>query len=68
MALNVAHGYCMTGMVYKADRLEGKMSRLQITPLYVGNAKLPVVSDAPAPTFQKKTTGGGEFIPLPPAR
>lgn len=64
MMLAVAHGYCMTGMVYKADRLEGKLARIFITPLYTGEAKVPEVSDKPAPTYLR---GSGErFIPPPP--
>jgi len=59
--LNVAHGYCMTGMVYKADELEGKLRRIFIVPLYAGSAKRPAVSEAPAPTY------GGKYL-SPPIR
>lgn len=61
--LNVAHGYCMTGMVYKADELEGKLKRIFIVPIYTGQAKLPEVSDKPAPTFTRE---GGDSAPPPP--
>lgn len=64
--LNVAHGYCMTNMAYKADELEGKLRRVTFTPLYVGSAKLPTVSGASAPTYQNQKWSGG-FIP-PPAK
>ena len=51
MVLAVAQGYCMTGMVYKADELERKLRRIFITPFYAGEADLPKVSDKPAPTY-----------------
>ena len=65
--LNVAHGYCMTGMLQKAAELEGKLRRITVTPLYVGNAKLPTVSAAPVPTYPKQNKDGGSFLP-PPAK
>ncbi len=49
---NVVQGYCMTGMVYKADELEGKLRRIFIVPMYVGNAEMPEVGDKPAPNFR----------------
>lgn len=61
--LNVAHGYCMTSMVYKADELEGKLRRITIVPLYTGKAKRLEVSDAPAPTYPER---GSRFLPPPP--
>ncbi|HUY05177.1 MAG TPA: hypothetical protein VMV62_00420 [Candidatus Paceibacterota bacterium] len=63
--LNVAHGYCMTQMVYKSDELEHKLQRISIIPLYTGQAKLPLVTDGPAPAYvwsQKTST----FLPPPP--
>lgn len=62
--LNVAHGYCMTGMVYKADELEWKLRRIFIVPLHAGKSKLPGVSDAPAPGYSGARSGG--FTPPPP--
>gem|GEM_PF-4936648 len=64
MMLNVAHGYCMTSQVYKADELEGKLKRITIVPLYTGNADLPSVSNAPAPTYSRAREEG--FVPPPP--
>lgn len=61
-ALNVAHGYCMTGMVYKADELEGKLSRLFIVPFYVGKADLPPASDKAAPNYPARN----RFLAPPP--
>lgn len=58
MARSVAHGYCMTGMIYKADQLEGKLSRLFVIPVYTGKAPIPAVSDAPAPQFPRTDRGG----------
>ncbi len=55
MALNVAHGYCMTGMTYKADELEGKLRRIFIVPVYTGKARLPAVSEKPAPTYKLRS-------------
>ena len=63
LMLNTAHGYCMTGMVYKADELEGKLRRVFITPLYVGKAKLPHVSTEKPPQFSGQN---GRQLPLPP--
>lgn len=62
-AMAVLQGYCMTGMVYKADELEGKLKRLWIVPLYTGGARLPTVSDTPEPTYPDAQRGG--IFPLP---
>ncbi|MFA5998053.1 MAG: hypothetical protein WC814_01545 [Candidatus Paceibacterota bacterium] len=62
-AVAVLQGYCMTGMVYKADELEGKLKRIWIAPLYVGGALLPEVSDAPEPTYSRMQRG--YLPPLP---
>ena len=64
MALNVVHGYCMTGMVYKADEIENQLTRIFIAPFYAGTAKLSEVSDASAPTFP--ATGNRKFLLPPP--
>ena len=63
MARSVAHGYCMTGMIYKADQLEGKLSRLFVIPVYTGKAPVPVVSDASAPAYPRTRSG---YIAPPP--
>lgn len=65
MALSVAHGYCMTLMTYKADQLEGALSRIGVSPVYTGKAKIPVVSDEKAPTF---SGGRGDRGMPPPLR
>ncbi|OGG76342.1 hypothetical protein A2950_01565 [Candidatus Kaiserbacteria bacterium RIFCSPLOWO2_01_FULL_55_19] len=62
-AMAVLQGYCVTGMVYKADQLEGKLSRLWIVPLYTGGARVPAVSNRPAPTYSD--TRGRRIAPLP---
>lgn len=64
MALNTLHGYCMTGMVYKADALEGKLSRVFISPLYTGSAKIPEVTDKVVPTYPARNKAG--YVPPPP--
>lgn len=64
-ALNIAHGYCMTANVYKADELEGKLRRITITPILSGKAKLPEVSEVPAPMY-KNNGGNGKSVPPPP--
>lgn len=63
-AMAVLQGYCVTGMVYKADQLEGKLQRLFVAPLYVGGARVPTVSDTPAPMYRRGTSD--RFIPPPP--
>lgn len=65
MALSVAHGYCMTLMTYKADRLEGALGRIAISPVYTGKARVPSVSDAPAPSYPNAGRAGAV---LPPPR
>ena len=64
MAMAVAHGYCMTGMVYKADELDRKLRRLFVVPVYTGKAKVPAVSDATEPRYPGARSG--DFIPAPP--
>lgn len=64
MARAVAHGYCMTGMVYKADELDHKLRRIFIVPVYTGKARLPGVSDRRAPDYRNEQQGG--FIAPPP--
>ncbi len=73
MALSVAHGYCMTGMVYKADEIDGELKRIFIVPLYTGHVPLPEVSNDPAPKAKgpskvKKATSQKSFVPAPPTR
>lgn len=62
-AVAVLQGYCVTGMVYKADQLEGKLSRLWIVPLYTGGARVPAVSNTPAPVYSD--TRSRRIAPLP---
>lgn len=71
MALSVAHGYCMTGMVYKADEIDGQLKRIFIVPLYTGHVPLPEVSDQPAPKGNgsskvTKPAAKKSFVPAPP--
>lgn len=70
-AIAILHGYCMTGMVYKANELEGKLRRIWIVPMSVGEGLLPEVSARPAPVFRRKsgqpTQEQGTRPPPPPA-
>jgi hypothetical protein len=63
-AVQIAEGYCMTGMVGKAAELDGELRRIFIIPMPVGYADLPEVSDEPAPTFSGGN--GTTRTPLPP--
>ncbi len=71
-AIAILHGYCMTGMVYKANELEGKLRRIWIIPMSVGEGLLPEVSNRPAPIFRRKGSSKpvqeeGTRPPPPPA-
>ena len=66
LALRVFHGYCITMQVYKADRLEGKLSRVSVIPIYSGTVPMPKVSDKPEPTFRRSLGSQQPIAPPPP--